>query len=189
MDELTKIQETVIPIVTDKNKLRQVSEQATPEDDIEGIVEQIKKSTETAWTPGCGLAAIQIGIPKQISWFEYNGVSCTLINPKIIQHSGIQVKPEGCLSIPDKYPMVKRFVNINILNHKLIIKDGIRSFEAYEVPFFGFEARVIQHEMDHMQGKLIIDKKDKTNDPTKISRNAICPLCDSGKKYKKCCLV
>ena len=95
----------VEPIVTDRDKLRVRSLDTTVEQVAElNLVERLRASTETAWTAGVGLAAVQIGVYLRMCWFidtetkkEY-----TLINPKITQIAEpIVVPKEGCLSIPD----------------------------------------------------------------------------------------
>lgn len=167
-------------IVTDEKILRQVSKPITKDDDIDTIVQQLKEANATAWTDGCGLAGIQIGIPKRIAWLN-TGKSdkdeIILVNPEILKTQGPNVAhQEGCLSIPNKSTLVMRpqtiFVKFNTLDD-----DG----KVYEVS--GWTARAIQHEIDHMDGILNIDKEHVY---LKCGRNEPCP-CGSGKKFKKCC--
>jgi peptide deformylase len=103
---------------------------------------------------GIGLAAIQVGY--QLRMFV---MDCTrsqnnpqvFINPVILKHSEETLTDfEGCLSAPGKQGEVKRYLRI-VLNYK--DKEG----EEHNKTFYDLEARCIQHEMDHLNGKLCID--------------------------------
>ncbi len=107
--------------------------------------------------PGVGLAANQIGILKQIITVnipaekENKDKVYTLYNPKIISYSGKKIlMEEGCLSLPKQYAEIERFEEIEIeyFNNK---KDKITENKK------GFEARVLQHEIDHLNGRLFVD--------------------------------
>jgi len=134
-------------IITDEKILRQISEKAT-EDQIKelDLINRLKKSNATAWTPGCGLAAIQIGIPLRVAWYTYEKNEEVLFNPEIITKIGHVSIKEGCLSIPDKWTEVSRAYNIEYINNGKKKKAK------------GMRARIIQHEIDHMNGILNIDK-------------------------------
>jgi len=110
---------------------------------------------------GVGLAAPQIGLPIRVFVVDlsvledkdpiYNGFKKAFINPVIVERSKETVsKEEGCLSLPGINESVSRPVNIRIryLNEQL---------EECEQEFSDFIARVIQHEYDHLEGKLFID--------------------------------
>jgi peptide deformylase len=135
----------MIEIVTDKNILHQIS-LPTTYNEVEslGLVKKLREANKTAWTKGCGLAAIQIGIPLRFAWYiATNKKEYTLLNPIILQKWGTDIKSEGCLSIPNLYKDVARAWTIKYsTNGKIKIVSG-------------FEARLIQHEIDHMDGKLI----------------------------------
>lgn len=109
------------------------------------LKERIKAAIPYAWIKGYGLAAIQIGVPLQYAWFQYDGREYELINPHIIFSQGFQTKTEGCLSIPDKTFDVPRSVKIEYIN------DGKKKRAK------GKLAQIIQHEIDHMNGILISD--------------------------------
>jgi peptide deformylase len=136
-------------IVTDRKILHQVSKMTTVEE-IEhlDIINKLREATKTAWTRGCGLAAIQIGIPIRCAWFHYKERDTILINPVLVYGQGLMTHPEGCLSIPDKWTEVPRFHEIEYLNN------GKRRTAK------GFRAVVIQHEIDHMNG-ILNDEKEK----------------------------
>ncbi|MDR3691652.1 MAG: peptide deformylase [Fimbriimonas sp.] len=101
---------------------------------------------------GVGLAAPQVGILQRIIVIAPDGMRPTaLINPKIVVSEGEQVGQEGCLSIPGLYGDVKRaqYVEVEALDR--------RGRElTYELE--GMPARVVQHEIDHLDGVLFIDK-------------------------------
>jgi len=119
------------------------------------IAEEMKEVMLNA--SGLGLAANQIGYLKKIitiniedkkNNFETNYI---LFNPKILSYSKDKIKmEEGCLSIPQQYADIERPSEIEveyINNKKKLIKRKVK----------GIEARVLQHEIDHLSGKLFID--------------------------------
>ena len=107
--------------------------------------------------PGVGLAANQIGILKQIVTIFFvdqetkKEINYTLFNPNIIFYSNDKITmEEGCLSIPEQFAEVERPQNIVVEylneNNKLTKKE-----------VNGVEARILQHEIDHLSGKLFVD--------------------------------
>lgn len=102
---------------------------------------------------GVGLAAPQIGIKERIAVVDIDDELGTIemINPKIIEVSGEQTGPEGCLSFPGLYGEVTRpdFVKIEAQDRK---------GRKYTLEAEGFLARAIQHEMDHLDGILFTTK-------------------------------
>ena len=107
--------------------------------------------------PGVGLAANQIGILKQIVTIYFvdpdtkKEIQYTLFNPKILSYSKDTIMmEEGCLSLPEQFAEIERpkEISIQYLNDKskLIKKD-----------IAGVEARILQHEIDHLSGKLFVD--------------------------------
>ena len=99
---------------------------------------------------GVGLAAIQVGILKNMVVVDIGEGLIKLINPVILKKEGFEVQEEGCLSVPDKCVNVKRSKKIVV---DCLNEDG----RAVRLPAEGLLARVIQHEIDHLSGKLIID--------------------------------
>ena len=136
-------------IITDQKILRRASKETTLTE-IRSIklANRLKKANRTAWTKGAGLAAIQIGIPLRFAWFIANGREETLLNPKIILGKGKRIyKNEGCLSIPNSYVDTERFYYIEYIS------------AGEKRTAMNFKAILIQHEIDHMDGILNIDKK------------------------------
>lgn len=117
----------------------------------------IRDLIETMYTDdGVGLAAPQVGISKRIFVSSPNGKpgeEMVFVNPKILESSGIQIGPEGCLSLPGISGQVQRAKKIK---YETMAEDGsLITAEASD-----FLARVIQHELDHLDGKLLIDRVD-----------------------------
>lgn len=164
-------------IITDPKFLSQKStEMHTTTDGVNTIVSKIKRALPTAWVKGYGLAAIQIGIPKRVCWYVYEGIETILVNPRIIYQNNLAIKSkEGCLSIPDKWFVTERYTYVNLVATN--IEGSIKRFNE--------EAAIIQHEIDHMDGILCTERLYIPK--PKIGRNDPC-ICGSGEKYKRCCL-
>ncbi len=117
---------------------------------IDEMIETMKKSN------GVGLAAPQVGQNARIIIAtQNNGEILALINPKIVKKSLFKTKSEeGCLSVPGKICVVKR--------HKTVeVKAKDRLVREVKLKASGLFAIVLQHEIDHLDGILIIDKADK----------------------------
>ncbi|MFH0877559.1 MAG: peptide deformylase [Candidatus Omnitrophota bacterium] len=99
---------------------------------------------------GVGLAAPQVGISRQMLVVDVGEGGVCLVNPRILKKSGSDVREEGCLSLPGVYILVKRAKKILV---STINENNERvSFWATDLL-----ARAIQHEMDHLRGRLIVD--------------------------------
>lgn len=133
-------------IITELDFLRQLSEETTRKE-IEKLKlpSRLMAAASQAWTQGCGLAAIQIGIPLRYACFIFKGKFYELINPEIIFQTGLHLRKEGCLSVPRQWPQVERYSSIEY------ISEG-KKHRAKDV-----KAHIIQHEIDHMNGVLNID--------------------------------
>lgn len=106
---------------------------------------------------GVGLAAPQIGILKRIILVKLESGETFMINPKIVSFSAsVDCKEEGCLSIPETFGMVERYTSIKL---NFLDKKG----KQHEKYFYDFDARVIQHEIDHLNGVLFTDKIKENN--------------------------
>ena len=99
---------------------------------------------------GVGLAAPQIGVPKRVIIVDLGEELIELINPEITSSEGNQIDMEGCLSIPEVKGKVARY-------EKIVVIGLNRHGEMIEVKAEGLLARVLQHEIDHLNGTLFID--------------------------------
>lgn len=117
------------------------------------IVELLEDMYETMVAhDGVGLAAPQIGKNLQLAVVEVDEDDrFELINPEIIEQKGSDIDVEGCLSIPGVYGLVERAQEITV---RYFDREG----DEIEVTAYGYLARAIQHEVDHLHGKLFIDK-------------------------------
>ncbi len=125
---------------------------------VENVDKEVQKIVEDMFetmydAPGIGLAATQVNIHRQIIVMdlseEKNEPLC-LINPKMLHFEGTEKSEEGCLSVPAYYANVQRAEKVKI---QALDKQG----EPFELEADELLAVCIQHEMDHLQGKLFID--------------------------------
>ncbi len=132
--------------------LRKVAEEIT---NIDGkLVRLADEMLETMYAePGLGLAAPQVGIQRRFFVYDIGDGPQALINPVIHESTGEWVYEEGCLSVPGLYWEIVRPKEIHISGYDL---DGNEvSFEADELL-----ARLFQHELDHLDGVLLLDRLD-----------------------------
>lgn len=125
---------------------------------VENVDDSIRKLVDDMFetmylAPGIGLAATQVDVHKQvvvIDISEEKDQPLCLINPQIIAEEGSERCDEGCLSVPDIYETVERAEKVTV---KALDRDGKEfTFEADELL-----AVCIQHEIDHLKGKLFVD--------------------------------
>ena len=136
-----------------------------PDDRLRTIAKPVETVTEKHRTlindmletmydaPGIGLAATQINVHEQILVIDISEDKkqpTVLINPEILEKEGDQEYDEGCLSVPGIYETLHRAKKIRV---KAINQEG----EGFELIAEGLLAVCIQHEMDHLQGKLFVD--------------------------------
>lgn len=154
----------ILPIYTyGQPLLRKVSEDINP--DMEGLDTLIENMYETMYdSDGIGLAAPQIGLSKRIlvidlspleeTFPEYKDYKKVFINPHILEKdesSGKSTYEEGCLSVPGIHEPV---VRPNRIRLKYMDKD----MQPHEEWVEGYLARVLQHEIDHLDGYMFVDR-------------------------------
>ena len=135
--------------------LRQPSK---PVRNIDGAIQElIGNMTQTMYhAPGVGLAAIQVGVDQRLIVYDISpreeGQSLNvLINPKIIEREGTVVSEnEGCLSVPDLTADVKR-------SARVLVEGYDQNEKPVRLEAEGLVAIMLQHEIDHLEGKLFID--------------------------------
>lgn len=136
-------------------RLREVGKavaEVTPQ--IQALVDDMAETMYAA--PGCGLAATQLGIAQRIFVIDCAGEDepsdlRVFINPEIVEKDGSQSWEEGCLSFPGVTEEIKRAERVKV---KALDREG----KAFELEASGLLAVAIQHESDHLNGVLMIDK-------------------------------
>jgi peptide deformylase len=134
-------------------------EKAKPVETIDLHIKQLADEMRETMcqASGIGLAAPQIGVSLRVIIVTYgieddNPVPKTIINPEIIHHSSdMEICEEGCLSVPEERANVERWKTIRIRGQSC---DG----EVFEECLEGITARIFQHEHDHLEGVLFVDR-------------------------------
>ena len=120
--------------------------------DIQCLINDMIETMNAA--RGVGLAANQVGVLKRlcvIDTREEKSPLVILINPVILEKEGVEESEEGCLSVPGYLPVIKRAAKVSV---KGLNREG----KPVEIEATGLLARVLQHEIDHLDGLLIIDR-------------------------------
>lgn len=128
---------------------------ATPvtvvDDELRRLIDSMFETMYAA--PGIGLAATQVNVHKRVLVIDISqdrDQPLVLINPEIIAREGVEESEEGCLSVPGIYDKVSRAERIKV-------RTLTRTGEQIEMQADGLLAVCIQHEMDHLEGKLFVD--------------------------------
>jgi len=129
-----------------RQKARQVA-RITPE--VRDLIDTMAETLREA--QGLGLAAPQVGANVRVVVYDIGEGLQVLINPTISNRSGEEVLEEGCLSLPNLHGEVARASS-------LTVKARDRQGKSIARQAVGLEARVIQHECDHLDGKLFVDR-------------------------------
>jgi peptide deformylase len=145
-----------------------LKERARDVEDIDGAVASLVDSMiETMYAaPGTGLAANQVGVQRRIFVYDVGDGARTVINPRIVESDGEWVYDEGCLSVPGLSWDIARPNAVHLVGLDL---DGNEiSLEATEL-----EGRVFQHELDHLDGILLVERlnEDQRKDALRILRS------------------
>ena len=133
-------------------RLRNVAQPVEQVDDtIRQLVDDMFETMYAA--PGIGLAATQVNVAKRIVVIDISEDKTQplcLINPEILELEGVEEMEEGCLSVPGVYETVQRANQVRV---RALGRDG----EPFELETDGLLAVCIQHEIDHLDGKLFVD--------------------------------
>ena len=133
-------------------RLRNIAQPVQTVDD--GIRQLLDDMLDTMYAaPGIGLAATQLNIDKRvvvIDVSEEKDQPLCLINPEILELEGVEEMEEGCLSVPGVYEMVQRADQVRL---RALDRNG----QSFEMQAGGLLAVCIQHEIDHLDGKLFVD--------------------------------
>ena len=126
-------------------------EQITPR--IRTLLDDMLETMRAA--DGCGLAAPQVGVLRRVVVVETEpGHPLELINPRIVAYAGEQHEQEGCLSLPGEWGTTVRPAHVTV---RALDRDG----NEIEVTGSDLLARALCHEIDHLDGKLFIDRLEK----------------------------
>ena len=122
--------------------------------DLHQLVDDMVETMYAA--PGIGLAAPQVGVPLRLSVIDLSGGKrggelLTLVNPEFLEREGMQLLEEGCLSVPGFEATVARPVRV-------VIRAQDRHGVSRTIEGTGLLARAIQHEVDHLDGLLFLDR-------------------------------
>ncbi len=134
------------------DRLRTVAKPVEQVDDtLRALIDNMFETMYDA--PGIGLAATQVNVHKRlivIDVSEEKNEPLVLINPEILEKEGEEEMDEGCLSVPGIYEKVQRADRIKV---RALDRNG----ESFELETDGLLAVCIQHEIDHLDGKLFVD--------------------------------
>ena len=130
----------------------------SPAENVEEFNDEIKALIERMYVVmaevrGLGLAAPQMGVPKRIFVYDVGEGPHALVNAKIVSSKGEEVSIEGCLSIPGLQGEVPRA-------EKVVVAGIDENGKKVKIKAEGLLARVLQHEMDHLDGTLFVDRAD-----------------------------
>ncbi len=135
----------------DPRLYRKASPVERVDDSIRKLVDDMAETMYSA--PGIGLAATQVDVHKRVIVIDASEARdrlLVLINPDIVSREGTQLLEEGCLSLPGIYEPVERALTIRV---KALDRDG-KNFEMEATELL---AVCIQHEIDHLEGKVFVD--------------------------------
>ena len=130
-----------------------LKEKSQPVDQVNGEIKRFMDDLQQTMyqNRGVGLAAVQVGVLKRVIIVDVGEGLISLTNPEIVRQRDRQFDPEGCLSLPGIFLDVKRAQEVTV---KGLNRDGEEVF----VEGSGLQARALQHEIDHLDGILILDR-------------------------------
>jgi peptide deformylase len=132
---------------------------------LQKLVDDMFETMHTAG--GVGLAGPQIAQSIRVFVAEYEDHKIAVFNPEIVKAEGEEIGPEGCLSIPG-------YVGENIRRAaKVLVKGQDVRGKPIRVPAEGWFARIVQHEIDHLEGILFIDRLDRPEDLREVTEEEI----------------
>jgi peptide deformylase len=121
------------------------------DDSLKNLVVDMAETMYAA--PGIGLAAVQVDVPKRVivvDVSERRDSLVVLVNPEILEATGVSDIEEGCLSVPGIYELVERAERVKVRAHD-------QNGNPFTLEAQGLLAVCIQHEMDHLEGKVFVE--------------------------------
>lgn len=135
-------------IVTDRKVLSQPCKFVTNPEDVDPIVQDLKDTFAPFKDRGFGLSANQIGYDKSICYISYGKEEYILVNPEVVEvKEPLKITGEGCFSFPGIKVETKRYNYIKIINNGEVME------------FQGLLGIIVQHEVDHLFGRTLFDRK------------------------------
>ena len=124
------------------------------DDDLQRLIDDMIETMYAA--PGVGLAAPQIGVALRVATIDLSvgkrgGELFTLVNPVFVERDGMQLEEEGCLSVPGFNATVARAARV-------VVRALDRTGQERTIEGTGLLARALQHELDHLEGTLFLDR-------------------------------
>lgn len=129
-------------------RLLKKSQRVNEGEDVSTLVNDLVDTLKVA--SGVGLSAPQIGFHKRVIYVKTPELSTEMINPEIIEATEPDDMQEGCLSFPGIYQNVRR-------NTSVTVRYATLSGDTHEDKLTGLPAQVVQHEIEHLDGKLMVD--------------------------------
>ena len=124
--------------------------------DVPAVDDEVRALLADLWdtmrvADGVGLAANQVGVARRVAVVSVDGQDFALVNPVVVEHGGKAKQEEGCLSIPDLYADVSR-------PERVVVEAADETGTVRRIEGTGLLARAIQHEIDHLDGILFLDR-------------------------------
>jgi peptide deformylase len=124
--------------------------------EVRAVDEEVRALLTDLWdtmrtADGVGLAANQVGVARRVAVVSVDGQDFALVNPVVVEHGGKAKQEEGCLSIPDLYADVSR-------PERVVVEAADETGVVRRIEGTGLLARAIQHEIDHLDGILFLDR-------------------------------
>ncbi len=130
---------------------QRAAEIANVDGSLDRLIEDMIETMHAA--PGVGLAAPQVGVSKRLFVYDIGDGPEAVINPEIVESSGVFRYEEGCLSVPGYYWEIER-------PDRVLLRGVSRAGERVEIEGSELLGRVFQHELDHLDGVLLIERLD-----------------------------
>jgi peptide deformylase len=119
------------------------------DDEVRALLADLWDTMRTA--DGVGLAANQVGVARRVAVVSVDGQDFALVNPVVVEHGGKAKQEEGCLSIPELYADVAR-------PERVVVEAADETGAVRRIEGTGLLARAMQHEIDHLDGILFLDR-------------------------------
>lgn len=133
--------------------LRETSDEVIDFEDPE-LLQVVKRLQVTNnYAKGAGVCAPQIGLNSRVFAWKFERIVGHVVNPVIKERDGTQTDLEGCLSMPEMFFNIERSDSVHLVGRDML-------GEEIEYEATGFFARLVQHELDHLNGVLLIDRLD-----------------------------